>query len=211
MNHDLDDVTRQMVSDPIQFKLAMAKHFLDKIPRKIPESYHDRMALEANIDSFLFFASSVIDVIKREINEKFELFDKDNVFYIHGLRKQLADSGKQKMVKKIIADYFTTPSRKQDAKSSLNTKQSSLWRLQILRNKVTHGHILKSKVGKTLKITYTVRQYKQRGELSFEFEESVQNPKKYFGQIFEDLTDFVKKTRKIILPKTKSKRRNTGR
>ncbi len=210
MSRDLDDIARQMVSDPVQFKIAMARYFLDKIPKKIPESYRDHMALEANIDSFLFFASSVIDVIKREINEKFELFDKDNVFYIHGLRKQLADSGKQKMVKKIIADYFTTPSRKQDAKSSLNKKQSSLWRLQILRNQVTHGHILKSKVGKTLKITYTVRQYKQRSESSFEFEEIVQNPKKYFGQIFEDLTDFVKKTRKIILPKTKSGHRNTG-
>ncbi|MGQ0771788.1 MAG: hypothetical protein ACT4NT_03335 [Nitrososphaerota archaeon] len=209
MSHDLDDIARQMISDPIQFKIAMARHFLDKIPKKIPESYRDHMALEANIDSFLFFASSVIDVIKREINEKFELFDKDNVFYIHGLRKRLADSGKQKMIKKIIADYFTTPSRKQDVRSSLNTKQSSLWRLQILRNKVTHGHILKSKVRKTFKITYTVRQYKQRNESSFEFEESVQNPKKYFGQIFEDLTSFVKKTRRIILPKTKSGRLNT--
>ena len=87
-------------SDPAAFKVSMAMHFLEKIPKRIPESDIERMTLEANIDSFLFFASSVIDVIKREINDEFELFDKENVFYIHGIRKHLSDSGKQKKVKK---------------------------------------------------------------------------------------------------------------
>lgn len=187
--------------DPVLFKLVLAKHFLNKIPSKLPQSVHDRLMLEANIDSFLFFASSVIDVIKREINEKFEIFDKDNVFYIHGIRKQLADTGKQGLVKKIIASYFTTPTKNRSQK--LNTKYSGLWRLQILRNKVTHGHIIQPSNKKTIKITYTVRQYKKHGE-SFEFDETAQNPRRYFEDIFNDLENFVIKTRKVIQKNTAS-------
>ncbi|MEM3063918.1 MAG: hypothetical protein QW177_00935 [Candidatus Nitrosotenuis sp.] len=151
--------------------------------------------LEANVDSFLFFASSVIDVIKREINEKFEIFDKDNVFYIHGIRKQLADTGKQGLVKRIIVSYFSTPTKVRAQK--WNTRHSVLWKLQILRNKVTHGHIMQSSDKKTIRIRYTVRQFKKLGE-SFEFEEVVQDPRKYFEDIFVDLENFVIKIRKII-------------
>jgi hypothetical protein len=201
MKRDVDDVARQLVADPVRFKLSMAKHFLKKIPKKMPESNLKRMSLEADIDSFLFFASSVIDVIKREINEEFDLFDKENIFYIHGLRKRLADSGKQKKVKKIISDYFTTPSKK---KLGFNVKQSGLWKLQILRNKVTHGHIIKLKDRKSLKILYVVRQYKMHDDPPFYFEDEVINPQKYFGQVFRDLSKFVKKTRKLVLPKTNS-------
>jgi hypothetical protein len=202
MKHEPHDAAH-LLSDPAAFKIAMAKHFLGKIPKRVPESNTGRLTLEANIDSFLFFASSAIDVIKREINNEFELFDKENVFYIHGLRKKLADSGRQKKVKKIIGDYFTTPSRIQSAKSGLNTKRSSLWRLQVLRNKVTHGHILKSKNGNSIKITYVIRQQMTRDGLSLHFEENVKNPQKYFGAIFEDLNCFVKKTRSLILAKTR--------
>ncbi len=198
MAHDLDDV-RKHSEDPAAFKISMAMHFLEKIPKRMPESDIGRMALEANIDSFLFFASSVIDVIKREINDEFGLFDKENVFYIHGIRKHLSDSGKQKKVKKIISHYFTTPSKKNEV---WDKKQSGLWRLQILRNKVTHGHILKSR-SNTLSITYAVAQYRKNGDLSFSFDESVKNPHAYFAQIFEDLSGFVKKTRMVIPPKHK--------
>lgn len=185
--------------DPVLFKLTLSKHFLSKIPKKVPQSTHDCLILEANMDSFLFFASSVIDVIKREINEEFKIFDKDNVFYIHGIRKQLVNSGKQGLVKKIIASYFTTPTKNKSQK--WNTKHSGLWKLQILRNKVTHGHIMQSRNKKTIKITYTVRQYKKLGE-SFEFVELVQNPRKYFEGFFNDLESFVIKTRKVIQKNT---------
>ncbi|HWP78057.1 MAG TPA: hypothetical protein VNL34_00220 [Candidatus Nitrosotenuis sp.] len=181
--------------DPVLFKLALARHFLNTISKKVPQSTHDCLILEANIDSFLFFASSVIDVIKREINEKFEIFDKDNVFYIHGIRKQLADTGKQGLVKKIIASYFTTPTKNKSQK--WNTKHSGLWKLQILRNKATHGYIIQPLSKKAIKITYTVRQYKRPGE-SFEFDDTVQDPRKYFEGFFSDLVSFVIKTRKVI-------------
>ena len=198
MIHDLDDVKKHS-ADPATFKISMAMHFLEKIPKRMPESDIGRMTLEANIDSFLFFASSVIDVIKREINDEFGLFDKENVFYIHGIRKHLSDSGKQKKIKKIISHYFTAPSKKNEI---WDKKQSSLWRLQILRNKVTHGHILKSR-DNVLSITYAVAQYRKNGDSTFLFDESVKNPHVYFAQIFGDLSDFVKKTRTIIPPKHK--------
>ncbi len=194
MIQDLDYIKKHS-SDPAAFKISMARHFLEKIPKRMPESDIGLMALEADIDSFLFFASSVIDVIKREINDEFELFDKENVFYIHGIRKHLADSGRQKMVKKIISSYFTTPNKK--PRNIWDKKQSGLWKLQILRNKVTHGHILKPRC-KVLSITYAVPQYRKAGEEVFEFEESAKNPHLYFAQIFVDLSGFVKKTRKII-------------
>jgi hypothetical protein len=187
---------KKYLSDPVAFKLSIASHFLKKIPKKIPRSSAGRSTLEANIDSFLFFASSVIDVIKREINDEFELFDKENVFYIHGIRKHLSDSGKQKQVKKIIASYFTTPIKENG--NHWNTKQSSLWRLQVLRNKVTHGHILKQADKKIIKITYTIPQYRKLGNSVFGFEEIIKNPHLYFAQIFEDLDKFVRKTRKIL-------------
>ncbi|HXG74621.1 MAG TPA: hypothetical protein VNK44_07380 [Candidatus Nitrosotenuis sp.] len=184
-----------MSQDPVLFKLALAKHFLDKIPKKVPQSVSGSLTLEANVDSFLFFASSVIDVIKREINEKFEIFDKDNVFYIHGIRKQLADTGKQGLVKRAIASYFTTPTKNRSQK--WDTKRSGLWKLQILRNKATHGHIMQPSDKKTIRIRYTIRQFKKLGE-SFEFEEMVQDPRRYFEDIFADLEKFVIKIRKII-------------
>ncbi|MEW6043879.1 MAG: hypothetical protein AB1608_06410 [Thermoproteota archaeon] len=165
---------------------------MSKIPQKIPQSTHDRLILEANVDSFLFFAASVIDVMKREINEKFEIFDKDNVFYIHGIRKQLVNTGKQGLVKKIISSYFTTPTKNRAKKWC--TKRSMLWKLQILRNKVTHGHILQLSDKKTLRITYTVRQHKTHDR----FDETTQNPRKYFEAVFDNLEDFVIKTRKVI-------------
>lgn len=196
MAHDFDDVKKHS-SDPATFKISMALHFLKKIPKRMPESDIGRMSLEADIDSFLFFASSAIDVIKREINDEFELFDKENVFYIHGIRKKLSDSGRQKKLKNTIAHYFTTPSKKNGI---WNKKQSSLWRLQILRNKVTHGHILKSG-SKPLSITYSVAQYRKNGDPVFSFDESEKNPHAYFLKIFEDLSDFVKKTRSVISPK----------
>lgn len=188
------DIKKQLSQDPALFKIALAKHFLSKIPTKIPQSTHDCLVLEANIDSFLFFAASVIDVIKREINEEFDIFDKENVFYIHGIRKHLGNSGKQKTVKKIIENYFTTPTK---SKNRWNVKQSSLWKLQILRNKVTHGHVLKLIDKKTIKLTYMIKQYKQLGE-PFEFDDLVQNPREYFARIFDDLEEFVAKTRKAI-------------
>jgi hypothetical protein len=202
-NNNSDKIVKQIISNPIDFKLTVARYFLYKIPEKIPQQNHDYFLFEVNADIFLFFCSSVIDLIKREINEKFELFDKENVFYIHGIRKKLADSGNQKRVKQIIANYFTTPAHK-TAKSGWDVRQSSLWRLQILRNQVTHGHVLNKVDAETLNFSYTIREYKKYGKTPYVFRERVRNPRQYFEEIFVDLCEFVKKTHQIILPKARS-------
>lgn len=207
MTYDVSDkIAKRIISDPVDFKLTVAKHFLHKIPNRVPQQNVNYFGLEADSAAFLFFCSSVIDLIKREINEKFELFDNENVYYIHGVRKKLADSGTQKKVKQIIANYFITPTHKKNptSKSVWNTKQCSLWRLQILRNQVTHGHVLKkTKDGKALSFVYIVREYKKQGKTPYELNEQAENPRKYFEEIFDDLCNFVKKIRKIIPPKTR--------
>jgi hypothetical protein len=191
-------VARTFVDDPLSFKLVIAKRFLDMVPNNLPQKKSELLHLEANADAFVFFCASVIDVIKRQINDEFELFDKDNVFYIHGIRKKLQDSGSQKKIKQIIANYFTTPAliRKND-KSVLNATQSSLWRLQILRNQVAHGHIVKTN-GKELVFVYTIHEYKKHNKKPYTLKESTQNPRKYLVTIFDDLCDFVTKIRRNL-------------
>lgn len=202
---DSDKIAKKILFDPVDFKITVAKHFLHKIPNKIPNKDLDYFLFETNAETFLFFCSSSVDIVKREINEKFKLFDKENVFYIHGIRKKLSDSGDQKKTKQIIADYFTTPTHAKTTKSGWNTKQSSLWRLQILRNQATHGHVLKkTSDGKSLSFVYSVREYKKHGKTPYLLKELTKNPKKYFGEIFDDLCEFVKKTRKITAPKIQS-------
>lgn len=102
----------------------MARKFLDKIPESTPKNHAQQMKLEENASAFLFFASSVIEIVKRHINDTFGIFDKKNVFYMHGLRKNLANSGIQKKTKNTIADYFSVPQR---IGAITNVNKSSLW------------------------------------------------------------------------------------
>lgn len=146
------------------------------------------MKLEENAFVFLFFASSVIEIVKRHINDTFEIFDKENVFYIHGLRKNLADHGIQKKIKNIIIDYFSTPQR---IGIVTNVKKSSLWRLQSLRNQAMHGNIIRVS-NDVLLFSYTIHDGKNH-----RFIQKSRNPQKYFGQIFDDLVEFTEKALQI--------------
>lgn len=174
--------------EPVQLKIKMAKHFLDMIPIRIPKNADH--TLEANVEIFLFFASGIIEIIKRQINDEFEIFDKKNIFYIHGIRKNLANTGAQKKVKSQIAHYFTTPYL---TKSRINASKSSLWRLQALRNQAMHGNVITIR-NHTAIFTYTIRD----GKKSRTFEQKSQNPRKYFGQIFCDLVRFRAQISKIL-------------
>lgn len=171
-----------MASNPVQLKIIMAKHLLDMIPSRIPKSESAQMKLEVDAEIFLFFSSSMIEIIKRQINDKFEIFDKKNIFYIHGVRKNLANTGVQKKVKAQIANYFTTPYQ---TKSRINVSKSSLWRLQALKNQAMHGNVITIR-NNTAIFSYTIRD----GKKSHTFEQKSQNPRKYFGQIFCDLVQF---------------------
>lgn len=193
-----DDSIREAIEDPVGFRLSVAKHFLDKIPASIPnENSLEHFLLETNVDCFLFFSSSITDVVKIEINNRFDLFDKDNVFYIHGIRKKLGNTGAQKQVKDTIARYFSTPMRHdgQNAgiKSGLvHTEQgyfdatnSALWELQVLRNKVAHGRIANISNGQ-ISLDFTIRDRENP-----KYRRTIENPNAYFSGIFERLTSFV--------------------
>ncbi|MGQ0605468.1 MAG: hypothetical protein ACT4OD_00730 [Candidatus Nitrosotenuis sp.] len=173
--------------DPIDFKLKIVKKILAKIPDKTPkENSAQQMKLEVNAAMFLFFASSVVEMIKRHINDTFEIFDSENVFYIHGLRKNLGNSDAQKKVKQIIANYFTTP---QHTKSRIDTCKSSLWKLQVLRNQAMHGNIIKIGNGQ-LFFSYTIHD----GKNHYKFVQRTHRPQKYFGWIFDELNHFTRQT-----------------
>jgi len=214
MDHIPDDITRDIICDPIDNRLTIAKHFLGKITPSIPkENSFEHFLLEVNIDAFLFFSSSVIDMIKVEINDRFDLFDKENVFYIHGIRKKLGNSGIQKQVKDTIAKYLSVPTHERlcfEARSRhIKTDQghfdatnSTLWELQILRNKVTHGKILNITDHK-ITLDFTIRGFKELKNPP-KYQVTIENPKEYFGQMFNNLTCFVKQIRLLNPQKTQS-------
>ncbi|MBI5145955.1 MAG: hypothetical protein HZA84_01910 [Thaumarchaeota archaeon] len=213
MDHISDNITRDIICDQIDYRLTIAKHFLDKITPSIPkENSFEHFVLEANIDAFLFFSSSVIDMIKIEINDKFDLFDKENVFYIHGIRKKLGNLGIQKQVKDTIAKYFSVPThemldleaRHRHIKTDqgyFDTTNSTLWELQILRNKVTHGKIINITDHK-ITLNFTIRGFK--GLKNPKYQTTIENPKEYFLQMFNNLACFVKQIRLLNPQKTQS-------
>ena len=175
--------------DEIQFKLDTAEKFLSKIPCHIPKTQKELERLEENSEAFLFFASGAIEILKRQINDKFQVFDAKNVFYIHGLRKNLANSGSQKKIKDAITSCFTTPT----IKPKINTSKSSLWRLQTLRNQAMHGNII-NQSGRFLVFTYTIHE----GKTISEFVQKTQDPHKYFEQILINLKKFTAQVCRIL-------------
>ncbi len=182
LNHNVDK--------QIQFKLKTAEKFLAKIPDSTPKNTRQLEKLEENSEAFLFFASGAIEIVKRQINDRFGIFDKNNVFYIHGLRKNLASTGKQGMVKNAIASHFSSP---EYTKSKMNTNKSSLWILQTLRNQAMHGKIIHVPGG-FLAFTYTTHE----GKLPRKFVQKTQNPHSYFAQILARLKKFVTQICKIL-------------
>lgn len=180
--------TCRINNDPLTFKLTAASHCLLNMKQTLPTTITSKNRLELQAQMFLFFSASAIEIMKREINAKFDIFDEKNVFYIHGLKKHLSDDGMQGKVKKIISAYFSIP--KYDEK--LDTKNSTLWRLQILRNQAMHGNIINI-VKKKTRFRYTIR----NGEKLTVFVESTDNPYEYFEQMFDNLCNFVSEIKKI--------------
>jgi hypothetical protein len=210
-----DDILRDIICDPIDHRLTIVRHFLGKITQMIPkENSFEHFLLETDIDVFLFFSSSVIDMIKIEINNRFDLFDKENVFYIHGIRKKLGNFGIQKQVKDTIAKYFSIPVYNEhldpDTKSRriIKTKQghfdatdSTLWELQVLRNQATHGRILNITDCK-VSLNFTIRGL--NGSEKPKYQIIIENPNEYFLHIFENLECFVKQIRLLNPQKIQS-------
>lgn len=201
MNYIPDDRLRDIMRDQVDCRLVIAKNFLDRIAPAVPkENSFEHFLLETNADAFLFFSSSVIDMIKVEINSKFNLFDRENVFYIHGVRKRLGDTGIQKQIKDVIAKYFSIPIHReqQDTGSEcvktdqggFDTTCSALWELQTLRNKAVHGKIL-SIVDQKISIDFTIRDSGDQKKYTV----TAENPNAYFMQIFGHASSFVRQIR----------------
>lgn len=212
MNRIPDDIVRDLMCDQIDCRLTMAKSFLGRITPSVPKvNSFEHFLLEAHVDAFLFFSSSVIDMIKVEINDKFNLFDKENVFYIHGIRKRLDDSGIQKQIKDIIAEYFSTPSHCEQSDTKprrvetdigyFDATHSTLWELQTLRNKAVHGKILDI-VDHKISIDFTIRDSSMQETPKYLV--TAENPAEYFLQIFNNLASFVRQIRLLNPQKTQS-------
>jgi hypothetical protein len=214
MNPIPDNTLRNIICDPVDYKLTVAWHFLGKITPTMPKEDFEYFLLETNINAFLFFSSSVIDIIKVEINNKFDLFNKENVFYIHGIRKKLGSSGIQKQVKDIIANYFSVPTYHEkidfdtNSRRIIKTRQgyfdatdSILWELQTLRNKATHGKILN--IDRKINLDFTVRGLKGQEKPS-KYQITIENPNEYFLHIFKNLECFVRQIRLLNPQKTQS-------
>jgi hypothetical protein len=178
------------VDKQIQFKIRAAEKFLAKIPSTIPKNASQMEKMEENSEAFLFFAASAIELAKRQINERFGIFDGKNVFYIHGLRKNLANTGAQGMARAAIASYFSSPKH---TKSKTDTSESSLWILQALRNQAMHGKIIQV-CRRFLTFQYTVHDSKT----TLEFVQKTQNPHKYFARILAQLEKFLVQICKIL-------------
>lgn len=173
---------------PIKTRILFAKQFLAKIPDKTSKRDSEYQKTEKNVCAFLFFSSSIIEMIKRQINDELEIFDKENVFYIHGIRKKLKDSGVQGKIKQAIADHFSTPHTNG---TKTNTTKSKLWILQALRNQAMHDDIIRIENGRII-FSFTIRNNNTK------FIQTTKNPQRYFGAILEDLIRFSQQVQKSL-------------
>ena len=168
--------------DELDFKLERAEKFLSKIPKIVPKRKKELERLEENSEAFLFFSTSAIEIIKRKINERFKIFDSQNVYYIHGLRKNLLNSGSQRAIKDTITKYFSTP----EINHNKNIAKSELWILQTLRNQAMHGKIIKPSKS-FLEFSFTIH----NGKRNQVFSQRTRNPNRFFKKTFQNLEKFI--------------------
>lgn len=176
--------------DLIKTRLTVARHIVNKIPENIVDDHVDLIDLEIHVAEFLFFATSVIDIIKREINNRFQTFDGKNVYYIYGFTKHLPDDNDGNKIKQTILNYFSIPNI--NGKSTMT--KSTLWKLQQLRNQASHGHIF-SIVENCMKFTFTIRNSKE--QTTYEINETTKRPRHYFKRILRELCAFIVEIRKV--------------
>ncbi|MEM3144138.1 MAG: hypothetical protein QXW91_05895 [Candidatus Nitrosotenuis sp.] len=176
--------------DPVKIRLAIAQHILNKIPEDVVNEHADLIELETRAAEFLFFAASVIDIIKREINDRFQTFDRENVYYIYGFTKHLPDDKDGIKIKQTIFRYFSTPNITERTPMA----KSMLWKLQQLRNQASHGCII-AIVENRVRFTFTIRNGK--GKTTYKIKETTARPQHYFKRILKKLCAFVVEIRKV--------------
>jgi len=160
-----DKEAKDILSDPVDFKLVMAKYYLQKIDTTAHLDYDwNHFVLESYAESFLFFANLSLEVIAFQINKELHVIadDKFNtqmiervptkslwqegqnivggLFYesltIYKIRKALSTSDpRQKSILDIIDKYFQYPRK---ISSDWDLSCTSLWQLRELRNHIAH-------------------------------------------------------------------------
>lgn len=75
-----ENEAKNLLADPIQFKLFYARKYLETIPTFVPLDIYpkERVIAEMTMECFLFFAGGALDVLFQEINKKFNLGIKQN-------------------------------------------------------------------------------------------------------------------------------------
>ena len=162
-----DAIAREILLDPVDFKLVLAKYFLDRIPKKVPLDFDlTHFILEANCESFLFFSNLAIENLASKINQTWKLisgskYDTKRVvedgsgfwvvndqyqeqspdgITIYSILKSLDHSNQQqKQVYDVIMKYFDVP---KETKSGWDFSKSTLWQLRELRNHIAHSQLL---------------------------------------------------------------------
>ncbi|HSA97688.1 MAG TPA: hypothetical protein VLF17_01255, partial [Candidatus Nitrosotenuis sp.] len=126
----------------------------------------------------------------------------------------LGDSGIQRQIKDVIAKYFSAPVHYEQSHTDTELRRiiktdrghfdatnSSLWELQTLRNKATHGKILNI-INHKVSLEFTIRHSSMRENPVYLI--TVENTNEYFLQIFNSLSSFVKQIRLLNPQKTQS-------
>jgi hypothetical protein len=176
--------------DPVRIRLAVAQHILNKIPENIVNEYASLIDLETRVAEFLFFAASVIDIIKREINDRFQTFDRENVYYIYGFTKHLPNDKDGIRIKQTIFSYFSIPNINERTPMA----KSMLWKMQQLRNQASHGCTI-TIVENRIRFAFTIRNSKD--QTTYKIKETTVRPRYYFKRIFKELCAFVVEIRKV--------------
>jgi len=149
-----DDKAKKILLDKTDYKLIIAKKFLQRIKPNVPLDFDkEHFELEYFSESFVLFAGSVLEVLKQEINDKFNCYPRkkykgDIIPVEEGLREihfpeftleklitKLKKRGKQKQVKDVLLKYFNKPRK---TKGQWDFSNSKLWQLWELRSHIAH-------------------------------------------------------------------------
>lgn len=145
---------KKILLDKTDYKLIIAKKFLQRIKPNVPLDFDkEHFELEYFSELFVLFAGSVLEILKQEINDKFNRYPRKKYkgyiipveeslrethfpeFTLEKLIKKLKSRGKQKQVKDILLKYFSKPRK---TRGQWDFSNSKLWQLWELRSHIAH-------------------------------------------------------------------------
>lgn len=160
-----DRESNDILLDPLDFKLVLAKYYLEKIDSITHLDYDwNHFVLESTAESFVFYANLAIEILAFQINNEFHLIPDDKydtqmieensqthmwqegerhsggLFFdrltIYNIKNALSTSDtRQKNILDIINKYFQRP---QKTSTEWDLSNSKLWLLRELRNHIAH-------------------------------------------------------------------------